>query len=73
MRRSVTTVALDLYRELNGRVRGALYAVRVRPDEAARELWNSYAYPTIRPLREGIVRFELLVLPVSPIPPYYRE
>lgn len=41
--------------------------------EAAREFWHSDTYADIRPLREGIARFEVLVLPVPPIPSYYRD
>jgi hypothetical protein len=41
--------------------------------EAAREFWYSDTYAGIRPLREGIASFEVLVLPAPPIPPYYRD
>ncbi len=41
--------------------------------EAAREFWHSDIYADIRPLRDGIARFEVLLLPVPPIPSYYRD
>jgi len=36
--------------------------------EAAQRFWNSPEYAEIRKLREGIAEFEVLVLPVPPIP-----
>jgi uncharacterized protein (DUF1330 family) len=36
--------------------------------EAARRFWHSPEYAEIRKLREGIAEFEVLVLPVPPIP-----
>jgi uncharacterized protein (DUF1330 family) len=36
--------------------------------EAARQFWHSPEYAEIRKLREGIAEFEVLVLPVPPIP-----
>jgi len=36
--------------------------------EAAQRFWNSAEYAEIRKLREGIAEFEVLVLPVPPVP-----
>jgi uncharacterized protein (DUF1330 family) len=36
--------------------------------EAAQRFWNSPEYAEIRKLREGIAEFEVLVLPVPPLP-----
>ena len=36
--------------------------------EAARQFWHSPEYAEIRKLREGIAEFEVLVLPVPPLP-----
>jgi uncharacterized protein (DUF1330 family) len=36
--------------------------------EAARQFWYSPEYAEIRKLREGIAEFEVLVLPVPPVP-----
>ena len=36
--------------------------------EAARDFWYSDEYAAIRPLREGIADFEVLVLPAPPLP-----
>ena len=36
--------------------------------EAARQFWHSPEYAEIRKLREGIAEFEVLVLPVPPVP-----
>ncbi|MBP6514809.1 MAG: DUF1330 domain-containing protein [Steroidobacteraceae bacterium] len=41
--------------------------------EAARSFWNSPEYREIVKLREGIASFEVLVLPVPPVPRYVTE
>jgi CpeT protein len=41
--------------------------------EAAQRFWNSDAYAAIRRLREGIAEFEVLVLPVPPLPEYVAD
>jgi uncharacterized protein (DUF1330 family) len=36
--------------------------------QAAQSFWHSDEYAKIRPLRAGISRFEVLVLPAPPLP-----
>lgn len=40
---------------------------------AAEAFWSSDEYAAIRPLREGIAEFEVLVLPSPPVPDYIER
>lgn len=41
--------------------------------QAAKDFWYSDKYEAIRPLREGIAQFEVIVLPAPPIPGWVSE
>jgi uncharacterized protein (DUF1330 family) len=41
--------------------------------DAARKFWHSPEYTEIRKLREGVASFEVLLLPVPPLPAYVQD
>jgi len=61
------TPPLDVFEGAPPDTRGVIIA-RFPCLEAARRFWNSPEYTGIRKLREGIAEFEVLVLPVPPLP-----
>lgn len=62
-----TTPALEVFEGEPPPNRGVVIA-RFPCLEAARSFWYSDEYAKIRPLRAGISRFEVLVLPAPPLP-----
>ena len=62
-----TTPALEVFEGEPPPNRGVVIA-RFPCIEAARSFWYSDEYAKIRPLRAGISRFEVLVLPAPPLP-----
>jgi uncharacterized protein (DUF1330 family) len=62
-----TTPALEVFEGDPPANRGVVIA-RFPCLEAARSFWYSDEYAKIRPLRAGISRFEVLVLPAQPLP-----
>lgn len=66
-RYEATTPALEVFEGEPPPNRGVVIA-RFPCLEAARSFWYSDEYAKIRPLRAGISRFEVLVLPVPPLP-----
>jgi uncharacterized protein (DUF1330 family) len=64
-----TTPVLEVFEGEPPDTRGVIIA-RFPCLEKAREFWYSDEYAQIRKLREGVADFEVLVLPVPPLPAY---
>jgi len=66
------TPALEVFEGAPPPTRGVVIS-RFPCLEAARRFWNAPEYREIVKLREGIAKFEVLVLPVPPLPRYVTE